>query len=507
MEINTTDGLPISMEAAGVVFLAGSRVLLLRRADNGLWGLPGGGQEDGETPYAAACREVLEETGHAINPLDGALTQIAVVDNPDGCRFTCYSQSVPEVFPVTMCVESIGAMWVDLAEVVSLPLFMCTGELISLALSAVAMDYADSARVVDNNGFVTIRRNPLSKVGVYPYAGKSIPGADPNSVVMVYRPAEELSDPATIESFKLTPWVNDHTMIGSGVPGGVPAERKGVHGVIGEEVFFEGDTLYGNLKLFSEEQANRINDGKTPLSLGYRCRYEYAPGVYNGQSYTHVQRSIRGNHLASVNDGRMGPEVAVLDHFSFTLDAKDVETMADEKVPAKDAAPTDGGGEMTIAELTAAVKAIAPQMAAFKEAIDALCNPAAATPPAEDGTKPAPAPVDAAAMDAAISERVESGVAKALANIKSRDALAGKLSHHVGAFDHADMTHADVVKYGIEKLGIKGVPAGQEAVYLDAFIAARPVPTRAAMAAAAMDGTDNGETPSFLKDAGIIAGV
>ena len=39
------------------------RVLLIQRTDNGLWALPGGAQDIGETVRQAAVREVEEETG------------------------------------------------------------------------------------------------------------------------------------------------------------------------------------------------------------------------------------------------------------------------------------------------------------------------------------------------------------------------------------------------------------------------------------------------------------
>jgi ADP-ribose pyrophosphatase YjhB (NUDIX family) len=39
-------------------------VLLIQRADNGLWALPGGCQDLGETPQECAERECLEETGY-----------------------------------------------------------------------------------------------------------------------------------------------------------------------------------------------------------------------------------------------------------------------------------------------------------------------------------------------------------------------------------------------------------------------------------------------------------
>jgi ADP-ribose pyrophosphatase YjhB (NUDIX family) len=42
---------------------ARSRVLLIRRADNGFWALPGGFHDLNETPATCAIRECLEETG------------------------------------------------------------------------------------------------------------------------------------------------------------------------------------------------------------------------------------------------------------------------------------------------------------------------------------------------------------------------------------------------------------------------------------------------------------
>ena len=43
-----------------------SRVLLIRRTDNGFWGTPGGYQDLGETPKECGVREVLEETGFKV---------------------------------------------------------------------------------------------------------------------------------------------------------------------------------------------------------------------------------------------------------------------------------------------------------------------------------------------------------------------------------------------------------------------------------------------------------
>lgn len=61
---------PIIMIGAGVLLLRGDQVLLQRRADNGLWGIPGGSMEPGESLEEAARREVLEEVGLQVDSLN-----------------------------------------------------------------------------------------------------------------------------------------------------------------------------------------------------------------------------------------------------------------------------------------------------------------------------------------------------------------------------------------------------------------------------------------------------
>lgn len=61
-----------SVSAAVAVFDGDDRVLLQQRRDKGAWELPGGCVELGETPWSAARRECVEETG--IKPRDLTLS-------------------------------------------------------------------------------------------------------------------------------------------------------------------------------------------------------------------------------------------------------------------------------------------------------------------------------------------------------------------------------------------------------------------------------------------------
>src|SRR5215213_5595107 len=59
------------------VFNTHDEILLIQRADDQLWAMPGGAFEVGETPAEGACREAWEETGVAVEPL----TLVGVYDS------------------------------------------------------------------------------------------------------------------------------------------------------------------------------------------------------------------------------------------------------------------------------------------------------------------------------------------------------------------------------------------------------------------------------------------
>ena len=125
---------------------------------------------------------------------------------------------------------------------------------------------AQDKKEVGTNGWFEVEDNPLSKEGVFLYRGNQIilpdgsRASDTDDLIPVYRPADELSNPEAIDSFKLVPWVDEHTMLGSEELGLTPAERKGVSGVVGEDVYFKDGVLYGNIKAFSENLARKIEN-------------------------------------------------------------------------------------------------------------------------------------------------------------------------------------------------------------------------------------------------------
>lgn len=65
--------------ASAVVADEAGRVLLQRRTDNGLWSIPGGRMEIGETISETAVRETREETGLEVRPV----RVVGIYSNPD----------------------------------------------------------------------------------------------------------------------------------------------------------------------------------------------------------------------------------------------------------------------------------------------------------------------------------------------------------------------------------------------------------------------------------------
>lgn len=472
--------------AAGILYRAGDSVLLLLRSGNTAdfplhWGLPGGHIEEGETPDQAAIRESQEETGQA--PAEA----LCILDYADG--FTTFGLNITEPFAPTLNPEHLGYVWAPLG---ALPQPLHPGVAATLA-SLPALGVGMDAREYDSNGWYEIKANPISKAGIFPYSGRQLglTGPDADRIFQVLRPPEELGDPECVESFKLLPWIDEHVMLGpvaqEMTDRALPAEKKGVQGVIGEEVFFKDGVLYANIKAFSSTLAALIQAGKRELSAGYRCIYDMTAGVWNGLRYDAIQRNIRGNHLALVTEGRMGPDVAVMDHFTFTFDAKELE-MAEENKGGEGG----GAGSMTLEQCIAVVSELAPQVAKLTEAFGKMSAPAAAEPAGDKGAPPAaatdpatPAPEAkkdgeggegtpaGSGMDAAAIER------SVLGRIAKRDDLAAKISQHVGTFDHKSMTLDDVVAYGCDKLGIKADKIVQAAV-LDGYLQAKPAATPAA---------------------------
>ncbi|OAE56643.1 hypothetical protein A7J67_08340 [Achromobacter xylosoxidans] len=383
-----------------------------------------------------------------------------------------------------------------------------------------------SKRQTDVNGYLLVRDNPITKVGVFSYLGSEIGAPDADRVYRVYRPQEELENPETIASANLVPWIDEHEFLGVD---GTPAEKKGVQGTTGESARFEYPYLRNSIRAYSDFMKNLIDRGKVELSPSYRCRYEFSEGVFDGQQYDAIQRDIRFNHLASVKEGRTGPDVAVQDCLTITYDSAEFINMeitpemeqafraliekilaekaaavsdndpnkqpgADADPPAAPAAPAavtpeaKAAVEETAAAAEQATSAVESATAAIEEVTAALEEVQAAA----EEVKAAPTADSRKALDAALAKlgaaknkiaaraadaqvlgmigtlqtQVKANDAAAvIKQIADRDALVKRVTPFIGAFDSALLVSADhVAKYAVKKLGLKAQDGAELAV-------------------------------------------
>lgn len=386
-----------------------------------------------------------------------------------------------------------------------------------------------SARQYDLNDFLEVPKTPISKVGVFPYSGSQINvDLDPDKIYMVYRPESELSDPDTIESFKLLPFTDEHAMLGGEDSGLTAPEQKGVHGVTGADIFYDAPYLKANVKVFSNKLKKMIEDGKTELSIGYRCMYDETPGVFEGEHYDFVQKEIRGNHLALVDEGRSGSDVAVLDHMTFTMDAKELQIMDYSKEDDNNS-PETMDEVMSPEECSRMIKELVMKVDSMMKGPESMDeeNPDAKKELSEKSAKEGDAKdeepksfVKKVIMDeekdGEMKEKAEDAdededkkkaededyskeegdytkskgmdsQLKALRKevmdmkqarnkslfreISKRDSLANRLSKVIGTFDHAEKTVAEVAAYGLQKLRLKSKPGHEESV-LEGYLSA-----------------------------------
>lgn len=177
-------------------------------------------------------------------------------------------------------------------------------------------------RVVDENGFITYFDIPISSEGVYDYAGFQIDDKlPPKEVFKVYRPASEVCKKSFVDSLQEMPLVDDHTMVGEGF---TPIDKKNAGGVM-FNVRAKGDHLLCDMKIWGEKMKQKIRMGKRELSLGYIGYFRKQEGRFKGKPYQFVMFGLSCNHVALVDDARMGHACRLVDNARGICDSLKLE--------------------------------------------------------------------------------------------------------------------------------------------------------------------------------------
>ena len=175
-----------------------------------------------------------------------------------------------------------------------------------------SMQFEESARTIDDNGFLHVTGCAITKEQVAPYFGREIPnwqrlGLNPESIYKLYRPAAEIKK--AVESCNGIPIQLEHHEDLADAP--AKETRIGSTGTDGE---FRAPYLVNSLHFTDANAIKRIQDGSMrELSLCYRYEPVAKRGTFNGEDYDLVMTNLSCNHVALVEKGRAGHDVFVKD--------------------------------------------------------------------------------------------------------------------------------------------------------------------------------------------------
>ena len=170
---------------------------------------------------------------------------------------------------------------------------------------------AATSREVTPEGFLRVRAR-IGRTGLHSYRAAELgmpEGFSPEAPVRVWRPPDEVFDPASLASFAGKPVTDDHP------PVMVDARnwKRYAIGHCGPAVEREGDHLVTDLLIADAGAAARAQAG-AELSNGYHADFVFEPGLTpEGEAYDAIQRNIRGNHVALVDAGRCGGTCRIAD--------------------------------------------------------------------------------------------------------------------------------------------------------------------------------------------------
>jgi len=180
-----------------------------------------------------------------------------------------------------------------------------------------------------HDGYLTVNARVARADNVQTYLGSEV-GKPEMATVRVFRPANEVFSADTMQSFAHRPVTLGHpdTSVTS-------ANWKDVaKGWSDGEVARDGDFIRVSMLLADAGTIQAVEDGTRELSMGYDCSLDWTAGVSpSGEAYDAVQRGIRSNHIAVVQQARGGPELRLGD----SADRKALHLMTDaEKQTMRD---------------------------------------------------------------------------------------------------------------------------------------------------------------------------
>ncbi|MGG1291381.1 DUF2213 domain-containing protein [Bacillus smithii] len=149
-------------------------------------------------------------------------------------------------------------------------------------------------------GYLTVTA-PITRPGVFPYMRSD------GTVQMEAKLPEEIFSDKTIQSAQAKPVTDDHP----NEPVTLQNFNQYAKGITHTDARVQDLKLVVSFTVTDAGLIQKIRDGKREISIGFMADIVAESGTYQGQQYEYVQRNIEINHIAIVDQGRAGPEVAI----------------------------------------------------------------------------------------------------------------------------------------------------------------------------------------------------
>lgn len=166
-------------------------------------------------------------------------------------------------------------------------------------------------REYTDEGFLKVPGR-VARTGIQEYLARELGlDGDPNRIVRVYRPEDEVFNDSSLSTYDGATVTNDH-------PKDLVTAKNYKAVAVGEVRGAgrrDGDFVVCDLIIKDQKTIDDINAGKCELSAGYTAEYVHGPGTTaDGQDYEYTQRNIIINHQAVVTKARAGGIARVFDH-------------------------------------------------------------------------------------------------------------------------------------------------------------------------------------------------
>lgn len=160
-----------------------------------------------------------------------------------------------------------------------------------------------------HDGYLTVNARVAKADNVQTYLGSEV-GRPDLDTVRVFRPAAEVFAADTMQSFAHRPVTLGHPSSGVSSKNWKDVAKGWSDG----EVARDGDFIRVSMLLADADTIQAVESGTRELSMGYDCTLDWTAGVSpSGEAYDAIQRGIRSNHIACVQQARGGPELRIGD--------------------------------------------------------------------------------------------------------------------------------------------------------------------------------------------------